>query len=97
MGADRIHQGPLDNRDRSLGGKYPLSDAGRARTDLERGFANGRPKIANRWRESISASGGKIRQCRGLHGERGGTRTLDPMIKSHVLYRLSYALTCRAV
>ena len=25
-------------------------------------------------------------------GERGGTRTLDPMIKSHVLYRLSYAL-----
>lgn len=32
-----------------------------------------------------------------LFGERGGTRTLDPMIKSHVLYRLSYALTCRAV
>ena len=32
-----------------------------------------------------------------LYGERGGTRTLDPMIKSHVLYRLSYALTCRAV
>jgi hypothetical protein len=31
-----------------------------ARTDLERGFANRRPKIANRWRESISASGGKI-------------------------------------
>jgi hypothetical protein len=30
-----------------------------------------------------------------LFGERGGTRTLDPMIKSHVLYRLSYALTCR--
>src|SRR5690242_15253205 len=27
------------------------------------------------------------------NGERGGTRTLDPMIKSHVLYRLSYALT----
>ena len=32
-----------------------------------------------------------------LFGERGGTRTLDPMIKSHVLYRLSYAPTCRAV
>jgi hypothetical protein len=32
-----------------------------------------------------------------LFGERGGTRTLDPMIKSHVLYRLSYALTRRAV
>ena len=30
-----------------------------------------------------------------LFGERGGTRTLDPMIKSHVLYRLSYALTFR--
>ena len=29
----------------------------------------------------------------GFHGERGGTRTLDPMIKSHVLYHLSYALT----
>ena len=28
-----------------------------------------------------------------LFGERGGTRTLDPMIKSHVLYHLSYALT----
>ena len=32
-----------------------------------------------------------------LLGERGGTRTLDPMIKSHVLYHLSYALTGRAV
>ena len=29
----------------------------------------------------------------GDFGERGGTRTHDPMIKSHVLYRLSYALT----
>jgi hypothetical protein len=36
-------------------------------------------------------------QAIDLIGERGGTRTLDPMIKSHVLYRLSYALTCRAV
>ena len=32
-------------------------------------------------------------QYLNLLGERGGTRTLDPMIKSHVLYRLSYALT----
>jgi hypothetical protein len=32
-----------------------------------------------------------------FHGERGGTRTLDPMIKSHVLYHLSYALTWCAV
>ena len=28
-------------------------------------------------------------------GERAGTRTQDPMIKSHVLYRLSYALAPR--
>ena len=27
-----------------------------------------------------------------LIGERAGTRTQDPVIKSHVLYRLSYAL-----
>jgi hypothetical protein len=40
---------------------------------------------------------GTIWQEVTLHGERGGTRTLDPMIKSHVLYHLSYALTCRAV
>ncbi len=26
------------------------------------------------------------------NGERGGTRTHDHMIKSHVLYQLSYAL-----
>jgi hypothetical protein len=26
------------------------------------------------------------------HGEPGGTRTHDPMIKSHVLYQLSYGL-----
>jgi len=38
-----------------------------------------------------------IKKCFIIIGERGGTRTLDPMIKSHVLYRLSYALTCRAV
>jgi hypothetical protein len=35
----------------------------------------------------------KIRQLSDFVGERGGTRTRDPMIKSHVLYRLSYALT----
>ena len=29
-------------------------------------------------------------------GEPGGIRTHDPMIKSHVLYRLSYGLTCVA-
>jgi hypothetical protein len=39
----------------------------------------------------------EIKEAPGFIGERGGTRTLDPMIKSHVLYHLSYALTCRAV
>ena len=34
-----------------------------------------------------------VLKLRALFGERGGTRTLDPMIKSHVLYHLSYALT----
>jgi hypothetical protein len=29
---------------------------------------------------------------RGGVGERAGARTQDPVIKSHVLYRLSYAL-----
>ena len=29
------------------------------------------------------------------NGERAGIRTLDPVIKSHVLYQLSYALTWR--
>jgi hypothetical protein len=38
-----------------------------------------------------------IKCFQGHFGERGGTRTLDPMIKSHVLYHLSYALTRRAV
>ena len=28
-------------------------------------------------------------------GEPGGTRTRDPMIKSHVLYQLSYGLRAR--
>ena len=28
-------------------------------------------------------------------GERAGIRTLDPVIKSHVLYQLSYALAWR--
>jgi hypothetical protein len=31
-----------------------------------------------------------------LLGERGGTRTHDPLIKSQMLYRLSYALGSRA-
>lgn len=31
-------------------------------------------------------------KCLILCGERAGARTQDPVIKSHVLYRLSYAL-----
>ena len=31
-----------------------------------------------------------------LLGERAGARTQDPVIKSHVLYRLSYALALKA-
>jgi hypothetical protein len=42
---------------------------------------------------AVEAGGWKRLICSGFIGERGGTRTLDPMIKSHVLYRLSYALT----
>jgi hypothetical protein len=45
----------------------------------------------------LFAKTSKIQIMPDFHGERGGTRTLDPMIKSHVLYHLSYALTCRAV
>src|SRR5689334_11040386 len=51
-------------------------------------FANTVPTWAS---STISAFPSKLLD---LFGERGGTRTLDPMIKSHVLYRLSYALTC---
>ena len=37
-------------------------------------------------------SSGKLQVIEKI-GERGGTRTHDPMIKSHVLYQLSYALS----
>jgi hypothetical protein len=38
-----------------------------------------------------------VRVGQGVFGEPGGTRTRDPMIKSHVLYRLSYGLDGRCV
>ena len=41
------------------------------------------PKSASAWLPSLAWP----------IGERGGARTHDPLIKSHVLYRLSYALT----
>jgi hypothetical protein len=43
-------------------------------------------------RKSEDETGSK---CLKTFGERGGARTHDPVIKSHVLYRLSYALTSR--
>jgi hypothetical protein len=67
------------------------------RTDPEQDFVNKRPEIVNKPPLCFAARTEKRKQYQWLHGERGGTRTLDPMIKSHVLYHLSYALTCRAV
>jgi hypothetical protein len=48
---------------------------------------------AGKFPETIAANG----QEKGPYGngERAGIRTLDPVIKSHVLYQLSYALTWR--
>jgi hypothetical protein len=39
----------------------------------------------------------KLRQAIDISGEPGGIRTHDPMIKSHVLYQLSYGLATTAV
>ena len=44
------------------------------------------------WRQAVDNKKEHFRD-----GEPGGTRTRDPMIKSHVLYHLSYALIARAV
>jgi hypothetical protein len=59
---------------------------------LERTTPGANRSGGRRFSESVKAC-----MTRFVHGERGGTRTLDPMIKSHVLYHLSYALTRRAV
>jgi hypothetical protein len=55
---------------------------------------------ANRWSALFWSSAGgieatKFREIRGLFGERGGNRTHDPLIKSQMLYLLSYALALR--
>jgi hypothetical protein len=44
---------------------------------------------AGKFTGTIAASG------HDRNGERAGIRTLDPVIKSHVLYQLSYALPSR--
>jgi hypothetical protein len=55
------------------------------------------PRALPQWETQRIVWEGEEKYGSDFIGERGGTRTLDPMIKSHVLYRLSYALTCRAV
>jgi hypothetical protein len=56
--------------------------------------------VANSLRKCLQATDSKQENSRGKSpqtamigsGERAGIRTLDPVIKSHVLYQLSYAL-----
>ena len=48
--------------------------------------------MAIRWRSSFFWSYNKTTQMIDFVGERAGTRTQDPLIKSQMLYRLSYAL-----
>jgi hypothetical protein len=64
----------------------------------------GRPKRAScpqscPWRNSPQQRNlevtRKLNLTRGLIGERGGNRTHDPLIKSQMLYLLSYALAAR--
>ena len=64
----------------------------------------GRQSYPNCWLELKNPWGSRPEKChhpkhkknrpkgRFLNGERGGTRTLGPLIKSQMLYRLSYAL-----
>jgi hypothetical protein len=62
--------------------------------------------VANSLRKCLQATDLKQENSRGdrrkrprkrhdRNGERAGIRTLDPVIKSHVLYQLSYALPSR--
>jgi hypothetical protein len=68
-----------------------------AGTHIEQEFVeSARDFVDNRYR-SCGRRNRKRCSTKDLFGERGGTRTLDPMIKSHVLYHLSYALTRRGV
>ncbi len=46
-------------------------------------------------RNSRRAKVQNLSQLIDLFGERAGARTRDPLIKSQMLYRLSYALACR--
>jgi hypothetical protein len=54
------------------------------------GFTSQLLPAATFWEENSFAD---CRKSLILLGERAGDRTQDPVIKSHVLYRLSYALT----
>ena len=68
-----------------------------SRTPAEQEFANQGANVANHRPSRCGATIAEVPILLDFYGERGGTRTLDPMIKSHVLYHLSYALTCLAV
>lgn len=82
---DLVHLG--DGGERAF---RQLDDAGVAE------MAVGREEDVDGWSSPwSSASSGETWLVGGMGGERAGTRTRDPMIKSHVLYRLSYALASR--
>jgi hypothetical protein len=53
-----------------------------AGTDAERGFANRQAIVVNHTLSTRRRNREKCLILLGLLGERGGTRTLDPMIKS---------------
>jgi hypothetical protein len=56
--------------------------------------ARTRRRAVRRYRHD--AARGASREERNLIGERAGTRTQDLLIKSQLLYRLSYALVTKA-
>jgi hypothetical protein len=60
-------------------------------------YQDGRQKRCNRFAHTLPTQRflrifGNVYKILKLLGERAGDRTQDPVIKSHVLYRLSYAL-----
>jgi hypothetical protein len=69
-----------------VGGRFPVGEVGMLDAQFQE-LSEGRLGSRNLALER------RGRRSGSFIGERGGTRTLDPMIKSHVLYRLSYALT----
>jgi hypothetical protein len=66
-------------------------------TEAEREFGNSRAQMVNHVPGPRVTAAAILNDFLGLCGERAGARTQDPVIKSHVLYRLSYALDPDAV